>query len=203
MPDGNSDPSQLQFYTPLVCNIEHAKQISHCDIASVNSFLLCADFTCKASEYMNKAITECHSQGLIILHKPFKLWEDLRNWCSSLKKKAHTLFLKSGVDEDGHTNNLVHPALSSLIIDFFYTGTNAMANLFPEVFKKEVLCAVIKVTQDEIVAEGEEVTFKCNVYMDIYVDILGLMAKCDTSPVHRAKTKALHVQWVKIGRYVH
>ena len=67
MPDGNSDPSQLQFYTPPVHDIiECAKQISHCDIASVNSFLLHADFNCKASEYMNKAIAEHHSRGLVI-----------------------------------------------------------------------------------------------------------------------------------------
>ena len=51
--------------------------------------------------------------------------------------------------------------------------------------------------------EGREVTFKRDVYADIYVDVLGLIAKCDTTPVDRAKTKALHVQWAKIGRYMH
>ena len=45
-----------------------------------------------------------------------------------------------------------------------------------------------------MVAEGKDVTFKQGVYADIYVDILGLMAKCDMPPVHRAKTKSLHVQ---------
>jgi len=35
-------------------------------------------------------------------------------------------------------NNLVHPALFGLIIDFFYTGTNTMANIFLEVFKNKV-----------------------------------------------------------------
>ncbi|KIM51906.1 hypothetical protein SCLCIDRAFT_33079 [Scleroderma citrinum Foug A] len=45
MPKGNSDPSHLQFYTPPVHDIiEHAKQISHCDIALVNLFPLCVDF---------------------------------------------------------------------------------------------------------------------------------------------------------------
>ncbi|KIM57735.1 hypothetical protein SCLCIDRAFT_28588 [Scleroderma citrinum Foug A] len=105
------------------------------------------------------------------------LLEDLGNWCSALKKKAHTYvyeqytwdtenchqanadiarsllkhgsFLKHGMDEEGHMNNLAHPALSALIIDFFYTGTNAVANLFLE----------IKVALDEV-AEGKEVTFK-------------------------------------------
>ncbi|KAI6006143.1 hypothetical protein EDC04DRAFT_2907948 [Pisolithus marmoratus] len=47
-------------------------------------------------------------------------------------------FIKDGMDEEGHTNNFVHPALSTLIIKFFYTGTNAMVNVFPEVFQNEV-----------------------------------------------------------------
>ena len=51
-------------------------------------------------------------------------------------------------------------------------------------------------------ADGKDVSFKHNVYADIYIDILGLMAKCDTSPVHQAKTQALHNQWAKIGRLV-
>ncbi|KAI6040578.1 hypothetical protein EDC04DRAFT_2893967 [Pisolithus marmoratus] len=195
--DSHSDPSQLQFYSPSVHDIiEHA-----CD-------------------YILEAITECHSKGLLIPDGWWVnymtgitklLWEDLRNWHSSLKKKAHFFvhehyewdsqnccdvndgiarkllehgdFLKDGVDEECHTNNLVHPALSALIIEFFYTGTNAMANIFPEVFQNE-----IKVALDEVVAEGKEVT-KCNVYADVYADVLGLMAKCDTAPVHHAKTK--------------
>jgi len=67
MPDGNSDPSQLQSYTPLVRNIiECAKQISHCDIVSVNSFPLRADINRKASKYMNEAIAERRSRGLVI-----------------------------------------------------------------------------------------------------------------------------------------
>lgn len=33
--------------------------------------------------------------------------------------------------------------LSGLVIEFFYTGTNAVANLFPEVFGSEVPCVAI------------------------------------------------------------
>ena len=100
-----------------------------------------------------------------------------------------------------------------------------MANLFPEVFGSEVprvaialaatavlffiflsfhllICEQIKVALDEVVAEGKEVAFEHNIYADVYTDILSLMAKCDTSPVHRAKTKTLCVQWAKIGRFV-
>ncbi|KAI5985843.1 hypothetical protein EDD15DRAFT_2200383 [Pisolithus albus] len=243
--DSNSDPSQLQFYSPSVRDIiEHAKQISHCDIAAVNSFPLCADFNHKACDYVVEAIAECRSKGLLIPDGWWPdyttgitklLWEDLGNWRSSLKKKARFFvhdryewdpqnhcdvnagiarkllergdFLKDGVDENGHTNNLVHPALSALIIEFFYTGTNAMVNIFPEVFQNEVphpavaLAAMaIKVALDEIVAEGKEVTFKRDIYADVYADVLGLMAKCDMAPVHHAKTKACRVQWAKVGR---
>ncbi|KAI6009259.1 hypothetical protein BKA83DRAFT_43855, partial [Pisolithus microcarpus] len=213
-----SDPSHLQFYTPPVCDIiEHAKQISHCNIASVNSFPLCADFNCKAPEYMN--------EGLRLIYMMVRkgwwpqcspditklLWEDHGNWHSALKKKAHILlecsnFLRHGVDIEGHTNNLAHPALSGLIIDFFYMGSNAIASIFPEVFEKEVPCAVVALTTttlffalDEMVMEGKEVSFKHDVYADVYIDLLRLMAECDTAPIHCAKTKVLHVEWANIG----
>jgi len=67
MPNNNSDLSQLQHYTPPICDIiECAKQISHCDLASVNSFLLCADFNRKVVEYINEAIAEhCSRHSLI------------------------------------------------------------------------------------------------------------------------------------------
>ena len=38
----------------------------------------------------------------------------------------------------GHANNLAHPALSGLVIDFFYTGPASVGKLFPEVFAGEV-----------------------------------------------------------------
>ncbi|KAI5983249.1 hypothetical protein EDD15DRAFT_2376648 [Pisolithus albus] len=240
MPDANSDPSHLQFYPPSVRDIlERAKQISHCDLAAINSFPLRADFSRKASEYVVEAIAERRSKGLLIPDGWWPhyatgitklLWEDLGNWHSALKKKARFFvqdryewdpqncrdvnagiarkllergdFLKDSVDEEGHTNNLAHPALSSLIIEFFYTGSNAMANIFPEVFQLESQTQ-IKVALDEVVAEGKEVAFKCDVYADVYADILGLMAKCDTAAVHRSKTKACRVQWAKIGRCVY
>ncbi|KAI6027144.1 hypothetical protein EDC04DRAFT_2605907 [Pisolithus marmoratus] len=233
MSDVNSDLSQLQFYSPSVHDIlEHAKQISHCDLAAVNSFPLHADFSCKASEYIIEAIAEHHSKGLLIPDEWWPhymtgitklLWEDLVKWHSSLKKKAH-FFVHDHYEWDPQNhhdinagikgsfwnmviqNNLAHPVLSGLIIRFFYTGTNAMANIFPEVFQLEVphpavalAVTAIKVTLDEVVAKGKEVTFKHDVYANIYTDILGLMAKCDMAPVLHAKTKACHMQWVKIG----
>ncbi|KAF8548589.1 hypothetical protein OG21DRAFT_1526392 [Imleria badia] len=61
---------------------------------------------------------------------------------------------------------------------------------------------MIKVVLDEIMVKGKDVSFKRDVYMDVYVGILGLMSKCDTSPVHCAKIIAFHVQWAKIGWYL-
>ena len=63
----NADPSQLNFYPPAFRDIiERAKQFSHCDLASINSFPLCPQFNTKAEEYMNEAIVERRSRGLVI-----------------------------------------------------------------------------------------------------------------------------------------
>lgn len=53
-----------------------------------------------------------------------------------------------------------------------------------------------------MVVEGKEVMFRPDVYADVYIDLIGLMSKCDTAPIHRAKTKALCVEWAKIGMWV-
>ena len=64
----NGDPSQLNFYPPVVRDIiERAKQFSHCDLASINSFPLRPHFKTKASEYVNEAIAECRNLGLLVL----------------------------------------------------------------------------------------------------------------------------------------
>ncbi|KAL4065985.1 hypothetical protein J3A83DRAFT_4375259 [Scleroderma citrinum] len=83
----------------------------------------------------------------------------------------------------GHTNNLAHPTLASLVIDFFYTGANAMENLFPEVFENEVphaaiafTATAIKVALDEVVAEGKDVPFKWDVYADV-IEKVGLVSE--------------------------
>ena len=63
----NADPFQLHSYPPAVRDvIEHAKQFSHCDIASINSFPFRQDFNETAIEYINEAIAEQHSRGLLV-----------------------------------------------------------------------------------------------------------------------------------------
>ena len=59
--------SQLQFYDPPTRDIiEHAKQFSHCNAASINAFPVRATFNVGAIEYINEAIAKRQSQGLII-----------------------------------------------------------------------------------------------------------------------------------------
>ncbi|KAI9570932.1 hypothetical protein HD554DRAFT_2169716 [Boletus coccyginus] len=127
-----------------------------------------------------------------------ELWEDLGSWHSVLHKKACTfvtqryqwdpknccdhniqitknllgnggLFLKDGVDAEEHANNLAHPALSGLIIDFFYTSPTSVGKLFPEVFAREVprvtvaiAATALKVVLDEVASGQGEVNFKVN-----------------------------------------
>ena len=44
-------------------------------------------------------------------------------------------------------NNLAHPTLSGLIVDFFYTSPVLVGKLFPEVFSREVLRVIVKDTR--------------------------------------------------------
>ncbi|KAI6023095.1 hypothetical protein BKA83DRAFT_4125777 [Pisolithus microcarpus] len=190
-----AEPWQLQYYDPSTHNIiDHVKQFSHCWWPH-------------------------HASGITRL-----LWEDLGNWHSGLRKKAHSfvaqcyqwdpenhceqnikiarhllgngsLFLKNGADDEGHANNLGHPVLTGLIIDFFYSGSTSVGQLFPEVFSLEVprvavaiATTTLKVVLDEIVSGIGEVNFRVTTYSPVYVKIFGLMSKCDTSPIHQAKT---------------
>ena len=63
----NADSPQLRFYPPPMRDIiKRAKQLSHCNLASINSFLMCPQFNTKAEEYMNEAIIEHRCCGLVI-----------------------------------------------------------------------------------------------------------------------------------------
>lgn len=60
----------------------------------------------------------------------------------------------------------------------------------------------LKVALDEMVSSKGEVSFQVSTYSPVYLEILGLMKKCDTSAVHAAKTKSLRMEWATTGRYV-
>ena len=38
---------------------------------------------------------------------------------------------------------MASPALAGLVVDFFYTGLSGLANLFPEVFAREVPKSIV------------------------------------------------------------
>ena len=57
---GGAEPWQLQYYNPSTCDIiDHVKQFSHCNAASLNAFPLCPAFNTKAVEYIEEAIAKC------------------------------------------------------------------------------------------------------------------------------------------------
>ncbi|KAL4064538.1 hypothetical protein J3A83DRAFT_4191257 [Scleroderma citrinum] len=110
------------------------------------------------------------------------LWEDLGNWHLALRKKA-CIF--------GHTNNLAHPVLSGLIIDFFYTGSLSVRQLFPEVFGEEVprvaiaiAATALKVGLNKMVSSQGKVSFQVSTYTLVYLEMLGLMDKQNHSDVN-------------------
>ena len=61
----------------------------------------------------------------------------------------------------------------------------------------------LKVILDELVSSQAQVNFRVNTYSLVYLEILGLTKKCDTSAIHAEKTKGLQIQWAHQGRYVH
>lgn len=63
----DAEPWQLQYYDPSIHDIiEHAKQFSHCDAASISTFPLCPAFNAKAAKYIEEAIAECQDRQLHI-----------------------------------------------------------------------------------------------------------------------------------------
>ncbi|KAI6024755.1 hypothetical protein PISMIDRAFT_99306 [Pisolithus microcarpus 441] len=131
-------------------------------------------------------VTQCYKWDPENYHEVnLSIMKDLLGDCGA--------FLRDGIDENmncqGYTNNLTHPALASLIIDFFYTSSSlSLGKLFPEVFLAElprvtvaIAATVLKVILDEMVSLQSEVNFRVSTYTLVYLEILGLMKKCDTS----------------------
>ena len=58
----------------------------------------------------------------------------------------------------------------------------------------------LKVVLDEVASGQGEVNFRVGTYSPVYMEILGLMSKCDTNAIHCAKMKALRKRWAELGR---
>ena len=64
-------------------------------------------------------------------------------------------------------NNLAHPALAGLVVDFFYTDPNAVSILFPKVFASEVPHAAVMLAATAIFSHPLTHMFSCT---DIHLD---------------------------------
>ncbi|KAI6021328.1 hypothetical protein BKA83DRAFT_4493922 [Pisolithus microcarpus] len=143
------------------------------------------------------------------------LWESLMTWHSIIKGKAceiltqfynigkhHSdmenqseaqmlirgaVFLGDGVDAEGSTNNMAHPALAALITYFFYAPLS-LSIAFPE------LCA----TLDEYTQTGthQDRPFEYIGYSRVFTSFLDMQHQLDLVPKHASKMKALHIAWV-------
>ncbi|KAF9230678.1 hypothetical protein BU15DRAFT_83326 [Melanogaster broomeanus] len=161
------------------------------------------------------------------------LWESLMMWHSTLKGKAHevvtqlynigkhhtaaenqaeaetlikgAVFLRDGVDDEGSTNNMAHPALATLVMEFFY-GPASLGTVFPEVFSCEVprvaVCLVataLRAALDEYIQTStrQDRPFKYSGYSKVFTGLLDLQRQIDTHEKHAAKTKLLRVAWAQ------
>ncbi|KAI6034658.1 hypothetical protein PISMIDRAFT_121880, partial [Pisolithus microcarpus 441] len=100
------------------------------------------------------------------------------------------MFLRDGVDNEGSTNNMAHPALVALVTDFFYSSSS-IGTVFPEVFSHEVpdinscsleenktlflhlglLCALDEYTQTGI---WQDHPFEYGTYLKIFAGFLDM-----------------------------
>ncbi|KAI5994391.1 hypothetical protein EDD15DRAFT_2366477 [Pisolithus albus] len=164
------------------------------------------------------------------------LWESLMTWRSTIKAKARevlprfydvgahcteaenqsqsqalikgAMFLRDGVDNEGSTNNMAHPALAALVSDFFYSSSSIGA-VFPEVFSREVprvaVClaaTALRAALDEYTQTGirQDRPFEYGTYSKIFAGFLDMQHQIDQHPRHAAKTRELRVAWASAGR---
>ncbi|KIK79057.1 hypothetical protein PAXRUDRAFT_36519 [Paxillus rubicundulus Ve08.2h10] len=136
-------------------------------------------------------------------------------WHLTLKRKAPenqaeaeilikgAVFLRDGIDNEGSTNNMAHPDLATLAMEFFY-GPASLSTVFPEVFSCKVprvavclvataLCAAL----DEYIQTGtqQDHPFKYSSYSKVFNGLLDLQQQIDTHEKHAAKMKLLQVAW--------
>ncbi|KAI6131360.1 hypothetical protein EV401DRAFT_2065709 [Pisolithus croceorrhizus] len=111
------------------------------------------------------------------------------------------MFLRDGVDNEGSTNNMVHPALAALVMDFFYSSSS-IGTVFPEVFSHEVPRVALRAALDEYTQTGiqQDCPFEYGTYSKIFVGFLDMQHQIDQHPRHAAKTQELQVAWTSAGR---
>ncbi|KAJ7037583.1 hypothetical protein C8F04DRAFT_1091760 [Mycena alexandri] len=114
-------------------------------------------------------------------------------------------FLKHGVDAEGHTNNMMHPAISELIFRIIHKphkSEDSLAKSLPEefgVYTGELVAAVVLFLQVGLqeYATGQflKVRFTEENYHKTYKDALRSIAKLKGNREHWGKTTARWAQW--------
>ncbi|KIM73191.1 hypothetical protein PILCRDRAFT_15438 [Piloderma croceum F 1598] len=116
-------------------------------------------------------------------------------------------FMHDGTDDEGHTNNLTHPAVGELRRLFLYAANNRLGHLFPDVFGSEIpsmtvalVITAIKCALDEW-KDGVRTTipFSAQEYRAVYQQILRLIAKVEANEFHAAKFLRSRRDWAAAG----
>jgi len=115
-------------------------------------------------------------------------------------------FLMNGVDDEGRTNNISHPALEVLCTSFFY-GKNGLASQFPNEFEGEVpeKAIVLAATALECCLhewrEGymKARPFSAALYSRTYKSIINLIKKLKTNAYHAQKFQECREEWAQGG----
>lgn len=120
---------------------------------------------------------------------------------------------------------MASPALAGLIIEFFYTGSSALGNLFPEAFEHEVPKTVVCLAAtavstpfmlrvcsldilqlwaaiDEYAVTGtrQDRQFEYTTYSKVFTQLMAMQTKIDNNPKHAALTRKLRISWATTGR---
>ncbi|KAI6012160.1 hypothetical protein BKA83DRAFT_4501114 [Pisolithus microcarpus] len=157
------------------------------------------------------------------------LWESLMTWQSTIKAKAHEIlpwfydigthfsevenqsqslelikgaaFLRDGIDNKGLMNNMAHPALVALVMDFFY-APSSIGSAFPEVFSHEVPQVTLQAALDKYIQTGiqQDHQFKYGTYSKIFAGFLDMQHQIDQHPKHAVKTQELQAAWASAGK---
>lgn len=81
-------------------------------------------------------------------------------------------------------------------------AATAVMSILKPIIVMRLLYVQLKVILDKMVSSQAKVNFRVNMYSLIYLEILGLMKKCDSSMIHTEKTKALQIKWACQGTYI-
>lgn len=125
----------------------------------------------------------------------------------------------------GQRNNLAHPAIKEIIVQFFYTADNALARTFPEDFKDEVpedaiasvmtyVCIsrplqvlLAHTPQIQLCLEEwkagirQEVGFDGENYKIVHNSLLNLINEVKSNPYHGLKFSSNQRKWAQTGMY--